>query len=174
MTTISETVREHNILVNHHMQAEGRGLQIETRCFPINQKTRYKRLHKQVRKSFGLKESFDLAYPMHCHIQQKGMTDHQQDNGNHINNTRWISISGDHDITHILSRQRCNEEFELKIVPSANNMSMNPFRRGLRKGLGFMEKHGPDVLETISFVTSIYETVHPAILRITNGKRFHR
>ncbi|KAI9264895.1 hypothetical protein BDA99DRAFT_559005 [Phascolomyces articulosus] len=179
-------VCERMILVNHFTQPEGRGLQTETRCFPISPNTRYKRLHKQVRKGFKLKEGFDLAYPIRCrHPQKQQGEDSEEDtiysiHPNTDSNIRWISMSGDHDIIHILNKQQKKnqqddeeEEFELKIIPSSNRMSMNPFRRGWRKGLGFVDKHGPNILEAISFLTAVYDAVHPAVLRITNGKHHH-
>ncbi|KAI8148248.1 hypothetical protein BJV82DRAFT_260894 [Fennellomyces sp. T-0311] len=150
---IMTSPQEHLIIVQRYSQVEDGRLQTETRRFPIHSKTRYKRLHRQVRKGFGIEEGFDLAYPMTCQEQD----------------TQWISMTGDHDIAFIATQP----SIELKIVPSHTNISMNPIRRGWRKSINFVGRHGPNVVDMIQFFSTVLDAVQPIVLRITDGKK-HR
>ncbi|KAG2216083.1 hypothetical protein INT45_005841 [Circinella minor] len=145
MTTESETAGEYMIRVNNYV----RDLLVGTRDFPVSQKTRYRRLLRKVRKYFGLKINIDLAY--------QEMNGNQEDNDNHINNRRWITMSNDRDLARVLSQRKRNPNFELKIVPSDNDTSMHPFKRGCKKVEIFMREYGPTILEAILIVRSFYE-----------------
>ena len=125
-----------------------------------------------MRKLFGLKRSIDLGYITDRGTEQNEMNGGQQDNDNHTNNARWIHMSGDHDMGHILTQlEHGDTSLELKVVPSSNNMSENSFRRGCRKGKKFMKEHGPDVLEAASFISSLCEKVHPICVAVDKMKK---
>ena len=118
------------LTVHRHEQVEGRGLQTETRRFPIHANTQYKRLHRQVAKGFGIREGFDLAYP-----KNPGQE-----------NATWIHMTDDHDISYLLSEQL----LEVKVVAS-NHVSMNAVKRLWTRFIRFIKENTNDAETLMNF-----------------------